>query len=76
MEGTTMHSQLIVQEMVDHIERERKWGGAQYRGSIERPTVPGKGAKVAVFAAIGEALVRVGRLLRGDSISHPAPVSS
>ena len=71
-----MHSQLMVYEMVEQVQRERKWGGSRNHGSIERPTVPGKGAEVAVIAAIGEALVRVGRLLRGDSVSHPAPVNS
>lgn len=76
MEGTTMHSQLIVHEMVDHIERERKRGGARNHGSIKRPTVSGKGTEVAVLAVIGEALVRVGRFLRGEPGSHPAPVNS
>ena len=71
-----MHSQLMIQEMVDHVQRERVRGKARYSGSIERPTVPGKGAKVAVFAAIGEALVRVGHFFLGGSVSRPAPVNS
>jgi hypothetical protein len=71
-----MHSQLMIYEMVEHVQRERNRSEARIHGSIERPTVPGKGAEVAVIAAIGEALVRVGRFLRGDSVSHPAPVNS
>jgi hypothetical protein len=71
-----MHSQLMIQEMVGHLERERVSSKTRQGRSIERPTVPGKGAKVAVFAVIGEVLVRAGRFLLGGTVSRPAPVNS
>ena len=73
---TAMNSQLMIYEMVDHVQRERDRVGARRNGLIRRLDAPGKSAKVVILAAIGEALVRVGRALHGESGSRPVPVSS
>jgi hypothetical protein len=72
-----MYSGIVIQEMVNAIEREQAHAIAARNGSSERSYRTDKGGLTASARyVIGSALVRVGRYLNGGTAPRPEPVGS
>jgi hypothetical protein len=72
-----MHSQIMIQEMVNAVQRERGMPDAAQPGWNRRSYRTDKGGLTAgARYGIGGALVRVGRYLNGGAAPRPEPVGS
>ena len=72
-----MHSRIMIQEMVDAVQRERGIPDAARNGGNRRSYWTDKGGLTAgAQYVIGSALVRVGRYLKGGAAPRPEPVGS
>jgi hypothetical protein len=69
-----MHNQIMVQEMVEAIHRERGMTGAARTGWSKRSYRTDKvGLVVGARYVIGNALMRAGRFLQGSAAPRPEP---
>jgi hypothetical protein len=68
-----MHSQLLIQEMVDAVNRERDVTGAAQNRTYGTTHY---GLAAGARYMIGGALVRAGRLLIGEPAPRPEPTGS
>ena len=72
-----MHSQIMVQEMVIAVHREREMTGAAQPGMVMRSYSTTKGGLAAgARYSVGSALLRAGRYLQRGTAPRPAPLGS
>jgi hypothetical protein len=72
-----MHSQIMMQEMVEAVHREREMTGAARTGWSKRSyTTDKRGLAAGARYAVGGALVRAGRTLQRGTAPRPEPAGS
>jgi hypothetical protein len=72
-----MHSQIMIQEMVEAVHRERGMTGAAQTGWSTRSYRTDKGGLTAgAQYVVGSALMRAGRYLQRGAAPRPEPLGS
>ena len=72
-----MYNQIMIQEMVDAVHRERAMTGAAQTGLVMRSYSSIKGGLTAgARYGVGSALVRAGRSLQGGTAPRPEAIGS
>jgi hypothetical protein len=67
-----MHSEIMIQEMIDAVHREREMTGASHNGTVTRSYRTDKGGLTAgARYMVGSALLRAGRYLQRGTAPRP-----